>query len=65
MSEEAPLGLKVMEKLFGILLIAFGIIISFYYFKTEGLVGPGFIFFLIFGVVLIILGVFMLLVKVE
>ena len=65
MSEEAPVGLKIMEKIFGILLIVFGFMLSFYYYQTQGLTGPGFIFFLIFGIVLIVLGVFMLWVKIE
>ncbi len=65
MSEEAPVGLKIMEKIFGILLIVFGFLLSFYYYQTTGLIGPGFIFFFIFGIALMIFGVFMLWVKIE
>jgi len=65
MSEETPVGLKIMEKLFGLILIVFGFMLSFYYYQTEGLTGPGFIFFFISGIVLMVLGVFMLWVKIE
>lgn len=65
MSEEAPVGLKIMEKLFGLILIIFGFMLSFYYYQTEGVTGSGFIFFFIFGIVLIVIGVFMLWAKAE
>lgn len=65
MSEETPVGLKVMEKLFGLILIIFGFMLSFYYYQTTGLTNPAFILIFIFGIVLMVLGVFMLWVKVE
>lgn len=65
MSEEAPVGLKVMERLFGFLLFVFGLMLSVYYLQTEGMIGSGFIFFFISGIALMVFGVFMLLVKVE
>jgi hypothetical membrane protein len=65
MSEETPIGLKIMEKLFGLILIIFGFMLSFYYYQTAGLNDPGFILFFVSGIVLIVIGVFMLWVKVE
>lgn len=65
MSEETPIGLKIMEKIFGLILIIFGFMLSFYYYQTTGLTDPAFILFFVSGIVLIVLGVFMLWVKIE
>jgi hypothetical protein len=66
MSEgEAPAGLTFLEKFFGVLLIVFGAILLYYMQQTPTLKGTGFIFFPIFAIGLIVLGVFMVLAKAE
>jgi len=66
MSEgEAPAGLTISEKFFGLLLIVFGAILFYYTQQTPALRGVGFIFFPVFGIALIVLGIFMVLAKAE
>jgi len=66
MSEgEAPAGLTILEKLVGFLLIFFGAILIYYTMQTPTLRGSGFIFFPVFGIGLIVLGIFMVLAKAE
>ncbi len=66
MSEgEAPTGLTTLEKFFGLLLIVFGAILLYYTGQTPTLKGLGFIFFPIFAVGLIVLGIFMVLAKAQ
>lgn len=65
MSEEAPAGLTIIEKFFGLLLVVLGVIVFYYALQTPRLVGIGFIFFPVFGVFLIALGIFLVLSKAE
>jgi hypothetical protein len=61
---EEPLGLKLTEKFFGLLIILVGAIIFYVtYTNIESLVYP--IIFLAIGVALIVLGVIMVLVRTE
>lgn len=65
MSEEAPAGLTIIEKFFGLLLVVLGVIVFYYTLQTPRLMGIGFIFFPAFGVLLIALGIFLVLSKAE
>ena len=65
MSREAPAGLAVLEKLFGLLIIIMGVIVFHYTRRTKGIEGGGFGFFIFFGLMLIAVGVFMTLTKVR
>jgi len=65
MSEEAPAGVTIVEKLFGLLLIFLGAIVFYYALQTPRLMGIGFIFFPAFGVFLIALGIFLVFSKAE
>jgi len=69
MSEEAPVGLTVAEKLCGLLSIFLGGVIVYFTSvdppKSGGIVESYSFAFLAGGVVLVILGVFLLLVKAE
>ncbi len=61
---EEPLGLKVAEKFFGLLIILLGAIIFYVtYTNIESLVYP--VIFLALGVALIVLGVLMVLARIE
>ena len=61
---EEPLGLKVTEKFFGLLIILVGAIIFYVtYTNIESLVYP--VIFLAIGVALIVLGVLMVLARIE
>jgi len=61
---EEPLGLKLTEKFFGLLIILVGAIIFYVtYTNIESLVYP--IIFLAIGVALIVLGVIMVLARIE
>jgi len=61
---EEPLGLKVTEKFFGLLIILIGVIVFYVtYTNIEGLVYP--VIFLALGVALIVLGVLMVLARIE
>jgi len=65
MGGEAPAGLTLMEKIFGLLLIIMGLIAVYYAWQTQGLEHFGLGFFVTFGIVLIALGIFMVLAKAE
>jgi len=61
---EEPLGLKVTEKFFGLLIILVGAIFFYVtYTNIESLVYP--VIFLALGVALIVLGVLMVLARIE
>ena len=61
---EEPLGLKLTEKFFGLLIILVGVIIFYVtYTNIESLVYP--VIFLAIGVALMVLGAIMVLVRVE
>jgi len=68
-SEEAPLGLTVAEKLCGLLSIFLGGVIVYFTFvdppKTGGSVESYSFAFLVGGFILIVLGIFLLLAKAE
>ncbi len=61
---EAPIGLAIMEKLIGLLMIAIGAI-TFYvtYTNLSSAVNP--VLFLAAGIVLVVLGIFLVLAKAE
>lgn len=65
MSEEAPAGLTIIEKFFGLLLVVLGALVFYYALQTPRLAGIGFIFFPAFGVFLIALGIFLVFSKAE
>lgn len=65
MGEEAPAGLTLMEKIFGLLLTLMGFIAVYYAWQTQKLEHFGLSFFVTFGLLLIALGIFMVLAKAE
>jgi len=65
MGGEAPAGLTLMEKIFGLLLTLMGFIAVYYAWQTQGLEQFGLGFFVTFGLVLIALGIFIVLAKAE
>jgi hypothetical protein len=65
MSREAPAGLAVIEKVFGLMIIVMGGIVFYYTQNTEGIEGVGRSFFVFFGLALVVLGVFMTYIKVR
>jgi len=65
MSTEAPIGLTIMEKLIGLLIILIGFI-TFYVTATNiTTLGSSPMLFLAAGLVLIVLGLFILIAKAE
>jgi uncharacterized membrane protein YjjP (DUF1212 family) len=66
MSEgEAPTGLTIAEKFLGLLLIFFGAILLYYTIETPDLRNLGFNIFIVFAILLIVLGIFIVLSKAE
>jgi len=65
MSKEAPIGLIIMEKLFGLLMIAVGALLSCVTYISLGSLEAHVVFFLGIGVVLIVIGVFLVFAKTE
>ena len=64
MSKEAPIGLTIMEKLLGLLMITIGAI-TFYVTYTNLGSAPNPAPFLLVGMILAVLGVFLVLAKTE
>ena len=65
MSEEAPIGLTIMEKLLGLIIILIGTITFYVTYTSMASIGPLLPFFLTVGLVLVALGIFILLVRAE
>jgi len=65
MSTEAPIGLTIMEKLLGLVIILIGVITFYVTYTNMASVGPLPILFLTAGAVLIVLGVFILIAKAK
>jgi len=65
MSKEAPLGLTFMEKLIGLLLIAVGSLWFYTTYTNIGSLDPASVMFLAVAAALIILGVVLLIAKIE
>jgi len=65
LSEEAPIGLTIMEKLIGLLMVVIGAL-TFYvtYTNLESTGGNPFLF-LTAGIALVVLGVFLVIVRAE
>lgn len=62
---EAPLGLTIMEKLVGLLLMLIGIILFYVTYTSLSSIGSYPIIFLVAGLILIGLGIVMLTAKTE
>ena len=62
---EAPLGLTIMEKLVGLLIMLIGIIIFYVTYTNLNSIGSYPIIFLVAGLILIGLGIVMLTAKTE
>lgn len=65
MSKEAPIGLTIMEKLLGLLIILVGFIMFYITYTNVASIGSAPTFFLALGIALIVLGVFVLIAKPE
>jgi len=65
MSKEAPVGLTIMEKLMGLLMIAIGAITFYVTYTNLGSAGINPILFLAAGLTLVVLGFFLIIVKAE
>lgn len=65
MSKEAPVGLTIMEKLIGLLIIAIGALTFYVTYTNLGSTGGNPILFLAAGLVLVVLGVFLLIARTE
>jgi len=64
-SKEAPIGLTIMEKLIGLLMIAIGAITFYVTYTNLGSIGANPTLFLAAGLVLIVLGVLLVLAKAK
>lgn len=65
MSTEAPIGLTIMEKLLGLIIILIGVITFYVTYTNIASVGLPPIFFLAAGLVLILLGIFIVIAKAQ
>lgn len=65
MSKEAPIGLTIMEKLLGLLIILVGFITFYVTYTNMASIGSDPTLFLALGIALIVLGVFVLIAKAE
>ena len=65
MSKEAPVGLTIMEKLIGLLMIAIGALTFYVTYTNLGSAGGNPILFLAAGLVLVVLGAFLLIARAE
>jgi len=65
MSEEAPIGLTIMEKLMGLIIILIGAITFYVTYTNMASTGPLLTFFLAVGLVLVVLGIVIVIVKAE
>ena len=65
MSREAPVGLTIMEKLSGLLIIVIGVILFYVTYTNMSRIGSNPAVFLALGLVLIVVGVFLVIAKAE
>jgi LPXTG-motif cell wall-anchored protein len=65
LSQEAPVGLTIMEKLIGLIMIAVGAITFYVTYTNLTGVGTNPILFLAAGLALVVLGVFLVIAKTE
>jgi len=65
MSKEAPFGLTFMEKLIGLLIIAVGALWFYTTYTNIGSLDPASVMFLGVALALIILGIVLLIAKIE
>jgi len=65
MSKEAPVGLTIMEKLIGLLMIAIGALTFYVTYTNLTGVGANPILFLAAGLALVVLGALLLIAKAE
>jgi len=65
MSTEAPVGLTIIEKLLGLIIILVGVITFHVTYTNIAIAGTLSILFLAAGLVLIALGIFILIAKAE
>lgn len=65
MSREAPIGLTIMEKIIGFLIILLGFITFYEAYINITSIGSEPILFLALGIVLIAIGVFIVIAKAE
>jgi len=65
LSKEAPIGLTIMEKLIGLIMIAIGVITFYVTYTNLGSIGANPILFLAAGLALVVLGALLLIAKTE
>jgi len=65
MSEEGSFGVSAVEKFFGVIILIIGVVSMYYTFTSASVLGAFTGFFGFLGLVLIILGVFLLIAKIE
>ena len=65
MSTEVPIGLTIIEKLLGLIIILIGVVAFYVTYTNMASIGPLPILFLAAGLVLIALGAFILIAKAE
>ena len=65
MSTETPIGLTIMEKLLGLVIILIGVITFYVTYTNMASTGPLPILFLAAGLIMILLGAFVLIAKAE
>jgi len=65
LSKEAPIGLTIMEKLIGLLIIIIGFITFYVTYINIASIGSNPVFFMVLGLALIVVGVFLVIAKAE
>jgi len=65
LSKEAPVGLTILEKLIGLLMIAIGALTFYVTYTNLGSTGGNPILFLAAGLALVVLGAFLVIAKTE
>lgn len=65
MSREAPIGLTIMEKLLGLLIIIVGFITFYVTYTNIASIGSEPTLFLALGIALIVIGIFLVIAKAE
>ena len=65
MSEEGSFGVNALEKFFGVIILIIGVVSMYYTFTSTSVLGTFTGVFGFLGLVLVILGVFLLIAKVE
>lgn len=65
MIKTSNFGIVVVEKIIGISLLAIGFILTYYTYSNQSIAGLAFPYFALAGVILVIIGVLLLVAKVE